>query len=139
MKLNHECMREVLLEIEKIHRVFVNENDSVEKEFLTIHALYKALPQYGKEEIFYCLFNLEQAGYVSLSTQWISGSVYNCSINHMTYAGHEFLDKIRDPQRWTFIKKGLSAVRNYSLAAISAVAEGATTAAINKYISGGKS
>ena len=139
MKLNHECMREVMLEIEQIHRVFINENDSIEKESLTIHALYIALPQYGKEDIFYSLFNLEQAGYVKLSTQWIGESVYNCFINHMTYAGHEFLDKIRDPKRWSFIKKGLSAVKNYSLAAISAVAEGATTAAINKYLSGGES
>lgn len=134
MKLDTNCVRDVLLAIEELQRVFVNDNGDVEKEALWINDLYAALPGYGREVVFYTLYNLEQAGYIDLTVQWISGCVNMCAINHMTYEGHEFLESIRDSRQWTSVKKGLAAVRNYSLSAISSVAEGITNAAISSYL-----
>ena len=134
MKLDTNCVRDVLLAIEELQRVFVNDNGDVEKEALWINGLYAALPGYGREVVFYTLYNLEQAGYIDLTVQWISGCVNMCAINHMTYEGHEFLESIRDSRQWTSVKKGLAAVRNYSLSAISSVAEGITNAAISSYL-----
>ncbi|MBC3938549.1 hypothetical protein D4A47_06415 [Anaerotruncus massiliensis (ex Liu et al. 2021)] len=52
----------------------------------------------------------------------------------MTLSGHEFLESIRDDDRWKRIKSGLSAIRNFSLSAISSIAEGVTSAAITAYL-----
>lgn len=134
MKLDANCVRDVLLAVEELQRVFVNDDGDVEKMELWVDDLYAALPNYNKEVVFYALYNLEQAGYVDLSVQWINNCVNMCAINHMTYEGHEFLESIRDSKQWISVKKGLSAIRNYSLSAISSVAEGITNAAISSYL-----
>lgn len=134
MQLNPDCVRDVLLKIEDLHCVFVNDDGYIEKESLWIESLYSALPDYRKEDIFYSLYNLDQAGYVDISMQWINGTVSKCIVNHMTYTGHEFLNNIRDSSNWKTINKGLTAIRNYSLSAISAIAEGVTSAAISAYL-----
>lgn len=135
MKLNTDCIRAVLLEIEKSWELKDDNCQNIRMESLNIDSLYHALPEYDKKDIFYSLYNLDQAGYVDVSILWADGgTVYNCAINHMTYKGHQFLDQIRDTTRWSKIKRGIDAVRNYSLAAISAMAEGITSAAIASYL-----
>lgn len=61
---------------------------------------------------------------------------YKIWICDLTVKGHELLEKIRTDKQWSAVKKGLSAVRDYSLSAVSAVAEGVTSAAISAYFSG---
>lgn len=134
MTLNNDCIRDVLLQIEKHQLVLLNSDDEVEMRPLDIEALYCLLPGYYKEDIFYSLFVLEQAGHINLSVHWIAGSVCECSVNYMTFEGHEFLNGIRDATNWSKISKGISAVRNYSLSAISAIADGVTSAAISAYL-----
>lgn len=134
MKLNYDCIRDVLLEIEKSQMVSTSADGDVQMEALWIEKIYSALPKYSKEDIFYSLFNLEQAGYVDLSIQWMSGCVRNCAINHMTFMGHEFLNSIRDSKRWKAIKSGLSVIKDYSLSAIGEIAHGATSALINTFL-----
>ena len=92
------------------------------------------MPTYSKEDVFYAIFNLDQAGYISASINWIGSYVQDCAINYMTYSGHQFLDKIRDDNRWNRVKTGLSVIRDFSLSAINSVAEGMTNAAINAYL-----
>lgn len=135
MKLNNECIRAVMLKIEEVQEFSLNDDGLIERDYLTLETLCEDLPDHSKEDIFYSLYNLEQAGYVNMSVQWASGGVvYHCVINYMTFAGHEFLDRIRDPKHWSIIKGGLSAVRNYSLDAINAIAGGVTSAAISAYL-----
>lgn len=135
MKLNPDCIRAVMIEVEKSWNLETDAGGNIAMGSLNINQLYKALPDYEKKDIFYCVYNLEQAGYLDLSIIWADGRIaYRCTINHMTYAGHEFLDKIRDPKQWSAVKNGLNAVRNYSLDAINAIASGVTTAAIAAYL-----
>ena len=129
MKLNVECIRSVMLQLEETLS-FTDDGTYLVKNFVTLEHLCKLLPGYTKADIFYSLYNLDQAGYISASIHWGNGAVYECSVNHMTYAGHEFLDKIRDGGQWDKIKRITSAIRNYSLSAIFAAAEGITNAAI---------
>ena len=63
---------------------------------------------------------------------------YKIFVADLSPNGHEFLSKIRDNNQWSKVKTGLSAVRNYSLSAISSVAEGVTSAAISAYLSNSK-
>ncbi len=69
----------------------------------------------------------------------LNGSTsYRMLIADLTPKGHQFIAQIRDEKQWGAVKKGLAAVRNYSLAAIGAVAEGVTSASISAYFSGEK-
>lgn len=138
MKLDADCVRDVLISIEVLQHVFVNDDGYVEKEALWAENLYDALPEYDRAVVFYALYNLDQAGYISLSVKWINGCVDECAINHITYAGHELTAKIRDKERWHGIKKALPVIRNYSIDAIGAVSEGMTSAAITALIQTGR-
>lgn len=135
MKLNPDCIRAVLLEIEKEWCFEKDESGNIIMGSMDMSALCKSLPNYTEEDIFYTLYNLEQAGYVDLEIMWAGGQVMMfCIINCMTYEGHEFLEKIRDTKHWAAVKSGMSAVRNYSLDAINAIASGITGAAIAAYL-----
>ena len=133
LKLNVDCIRAVMLCLEE-NLKFIDKNGELAKCYLSLEQLCGFLPQYSKADIFYSLSNLDQAGYISVSIRWSGNAVYSCTINHITYAGHEFLDGIRDSSRWSKIKGVAASVRNYSLSAISAIAEGVTSAAISCYL-----
>lgn len=134
MKLNPDCIRAVMMEIEKRHIITVNDDNDVTFEILWIEALYEALPEYTKEDIFYSVHNLEQAGYVSTSSHTGDDAIDMCAINFMTYEGHEFLDKIRDPERWKAVKSIMGAVRAFALDAVNQAANGIASAAISKLV-----
>ena len=135
MKLNPDCIRAVMLELEKSWDMDTDDRGNLFMGEITLDQLCSSLPKFDKKDIFYSLYNLEQAGYLDLSILWADGGIaYYCSVNHMTYAGHEFLESIRDSKHWAAVKNGMSAVRNYSLAAISSIAEGVANAAIAAYV-----
>lgn len=131
MKLNPDCMRDVMLQIEKLWEIKINERGYIQNGFLHISALYNALPEYSKEDIYYSLFNLKQAGYIEVNGKLLDPDISQFCVHHMTFTGHEFLNRIRDTQNWGRIKKGMNALRNYSLDAITALSEGITTSAIS--------
>lgn len=135
MKLNPDCIRDVMLEVEKSWEIYEEDSGALAMGCIEIGEIFQALPDYDKKDIFYSIYNLDQAGYLDVETIFADGGiVYHCVINSMTYQGHEFLDQIRDPKHWNAIKGGLSAVRNYSLDAINAIASGVTAAAISAYL-----
>lgn len=134
MKLNLECIRSVMLSLER-ELSFTDDGDCLTKNDVSLERLCELLPEYQKEDIFYSLFNLDQAGYLNISVHWSSDSVYECLVNYMTYDGHEFLNEIRDGKRWNKVKSITTAIRNYSLSAVSSIAEGVTNAAISAFLS----
>lgn len=134
MELKLDCIRSVMLEIEKKQKYYLDDLDNVTKDCLSLTSLCESLPKFSKEDIYYSLFNLDQAGYINLSTQWAGGSIYMCHVNYMTYSGHEFLNEIRDSKRWEIVKKGLSAAKNFSLDMVTALSKGMTKAFIEEYV-----
>ena len=134
MKLNLECIRSVMLSLER-ELSFTDDGDCLTKNDVSLELLCELLPEYQKEAIFYSLFNLDQAGYLNISVHWASDSVYECLVNYMTYDGHEFLNEIRDGKRWNKVKSITTAIRNYSLSGVSSIAEGVTNAAISAFLS----
>lgn len=138
MKLNPDCIRDILIEVEKSWSITKTDSDDLIMDFIELDQLCQALPEYSKEDIFYSLYNLDQAGYLKVDMSWASGRIlFDCCVSFMTYSGHEFLQKIRDPKHWSAIKSGISALRTYSLDAINALASGITAAAIQAWIEDG--
>lgn len=130
MKLNPDCVRDVLLSLEQL-----SDNGRVTFTFESFDFLREQLhlESYSTDEIEYhlrqCAMNGMLIGARFGSDGWFS-------IVDISPKAHEFLANIRDDQQWGKVKKGLSAIRNYSLSAIGAIAEGVTSSAISAYFSG---
>ncbi len=123
MKLNHDCVREILLAIE----------DAELGEYISPITLHRTLPQYSEEEISYTCLILSDGDFLQVMSVQMPGQEmpWVKSIIRLTFQGHELISKIRDPERWPKLKKAVSAVRDYSLSALSAIANGATAAGIS--------
>lgn len=136
MQLNPDCMRAVMLEIEQQWTLGRGNNGKLSMGSINLQNLCNLLPNFSEEDIFYSLFNLEQAEYLSVSISFTNARVVtSCDVKYITYQGHEFLNRIRDDKRWSVVKSGISAIRDYSLSAITSIAEGVVNAAINSYLS----
>lgn len=134
MKLNISCVRDLLLSLEKKPFYTVNEHGFIESQIVLLDDICNELPQYSRSDIYYTLSLLDDAGFLSLAAEWGDNSLIFCAVDSMTYAGHELLENIRDDGRWQAVSAGLAAVRNYSLSAISSIAEGITAGAISAYL-----
>ena len=135
MKLNFDCIRATMLSLEKLLTIQHDHRDNLYMEAVDLRTLYADLPKFSIEDIYYAVVNLAQAGYIDFNGQYADGGLLLYGeVSDINFAGHEFLGQIRDKEQWSIVKTGLSKVRDYSLSAISAIAEGITKVAIDKYI-----
>ena len=135
MKLNSDCIRAVMLKLEDMLSMESDDRHHMFMRSVRLEELCDAVPRFSPEDVFYSLHNLEQAGYVELTTQYADGGILMyCYVDDITFLGHEFLNRIRDAKHWTTIKACLAKVQDYSLSAISSIAEGVTKAAMDKYL-----
>ena len=123
MRLNPDCVRDVLLAIESAEF----------GEHISPSTLHRSLSQYTEDEIEYTCLILSDGNFLQVMTIQLPGQEMPSikSIIRLTFQGHELIAKIRDPERWPKLKKAVSAVRDYSLSALEAIANGATSAGIN--------
>ena len=128
MRLNPDCVRDVLLAIE----------DTDLGEHISPVTLHRSLPQYTEGEIEYTCLILSDGNFLQVMTIQLPGQEMPGikSIIRLTFQGHELIAKIRDPERWPKLKKAVSAVRDYSLSALNAIADGASAAAISTLVFG---
>lgn len=146
MRLNIECVRDVLLCVEQntgLRRLcfFIDSGFTSMEEFLTDTIVsppdyqQPLLDMYGNDTLIYHVHYCLNSGLIEGPPH---SATYKIPVYDLSPKGHELLAKIRDNKQWTKVKHGLTAVRDYSLSAISAVAEGVTSAAISAYFSGQK-
>lgn len=126
MRLSPDCVRDILLVVE-------------ECEFnrpYTLDRLAEKLPAYSRDMLWYTCLKLGEANFLNLETTHEMGSfhlsVYR--ILDLTYQGHEFLNGIRDADRWANVKKIGSKLKDFSLHAISAASKGFTDALIDRFV-----
>ena len=138
MKLNHDCMRDCLLYLESVNNIHISiDMDELDISLapIFIETMFDDMTSWTNHDILYALFNLEQGVFINASKQDSDNGNNIFCVNYITLQGHELLDSIRDDDRWKGIKKGLDAIRNYSLSAINAIADGMMTGAISAYLS----
>ncbi|WP_297711076.1 DUF2513 domain-containing protein [Dysosmobacter sp.] len=120
MKLNHDCVRDVLLAVEAAPF----ENTYPEQ-------LQSMLPQYSEDELVYTCLKLDEAGYLNAQfDQYLGGHLVLCWIESMTFNGHEFLDTIRDDTNWGKVKDTAKKAGVFSMKALGQIAQGVAQAAI---------
>lgn len=123
MKLNMDCIRDVLLKLEE------------ETEFKSDFSYRSILAEdfcgkfekYSPHEVYHTLLKLEEAGYIYT----LNGNPKNINWSHnpkglivldITFSGSEFLNTIRDPKAWRFVKEKTSAFISVPFSIMTAVA-----------------
>lgn len=123
MQLNSDCVRDTLLAIEEAGFY----------ETLKFNELCEKLPQYNFEDIWYTCLKLKEGGYLDVLTL----ETLNCPkpqiarIKDITFQGHEFLNSVRGETNWEKTKDIAKKTGAFSLKALSSIAQGVVTAAIN--------
>lgn len=112
MKLNHECVRDVLIHIEE------NLSYGYYMDFSKVE-----LKDYSQEELLYTADKLLEAGFITGTRRnSIAESLPDIRITSLTWEGHQFLDNIRDDSVWKDTKKVLSKFSSVSLSLVGNVA-----------------
>lgn len=123
MRLNYDCLRDVLLSLER-NLSFDQTEGGISFPDCYLRDLMKdpKIAEYSIEDVFYCVHNLSQAGYITASLDYHFGMIDYCCINDITYSGHMFLRSIADENTWSSIKKKFGPVIQASLPVIQTVA-----------------
>ncbi|PFJ14750.1 hypothetical protein COD67_07030 [Bacillus cereus] len=114
MKLNHDCVRDLLLTVE----------ESTTDEILSLYFLpqKQRLENYQVDDITYTIQRLKEAGYLNVIDIATSDG-YSAIINSITWNGHQFLDNIRDKTVWKKTKEKASILGSVSLPILSELAK----------------
>lgn len=113
MKLNHDCVRDLLIFIEDNltygHFIYANE---------------VPIGNYSSDEILYSADKLLEAGLIDGTKKVFldSGGIPQIRIKSITWDGHEFLDNIRDKNVWEKSKGILSKFSSVSIEIVRNVA-----------------
>lgn len=119
MKLDHDCVRDVLLAIEA-------------KPYGAIYQIDQlGVNGYDDFTIRYAVEKLVEGGYIDI-TPIDSFGQYECLIRNLTIYGHEFLDNIRPIETWDKTKSIVSKVGSVSLDVLANTAAQVATNLISK-------
>ena len=118
MKLNPDCIRDILLYLEDNLRV---KNNSF--SFISLETLQNNLTQYSKEDIFYSVYNLREIHYIEGTFLGADNiKMYVCLIDNITYAGHQFLDTVKPETVWNKTKSIVKQAGIHTLEFIETIA-----------------
>lgn len=116
MKLNHECVRDLLLSIESLPKGTVWHTIPHLIEHTSLSS-----EKYSLEEIAYTATCLLEAGFIIAKPNYREPEYYE--VQRLTWNGHQFLDNIRDPEIWKQTKSAVSKVAGLSLSVFADVSK----------------
>ena len=123
MKLNHDCVRDILLFIEenlKYHEE-INQSTLVKSSYFT---------KYNNSEVLYALELMVDEGFITCrkTASNAMGKVSYIIITGLTWSGHELLDNIRNDTVWNAVKEKSKKVGKVSIKAMASAAATLATA-----------
>lgn len=101
MRLNYDCVRDVLLTLESELQF----NENLEYPDINLNQLCNLMSDYNKQEIAYTSLKLIEADYICANPLSVDDSIYDILYSSITFAGHQYLDSVRDTNVWKKIKK----------------------------------
>lgn len=123
MKLNPDCIRDLLIEIEQTCTTY--------NQFDSIHHIENLISKYSKDELAYHARQCSFAGLIYDYKTYISG---DWMVGDLTPKGHEFLANIREDTIWNNVKDISSKVGSKSVSALSQIASGVITEIIKSQL-----
>lgn len=143
MKLNPDCIRDLLLFCEK--NTYINTNEGNGSISASYHVLYvesmckcSPLDKYNSGELIYHIIQLSESGYIATDfnfdpqTNFTFGNLPH--IYFVTPKGHEFIATISSKDSWAKTSGILNAVKAVSLSIIETVAKGVTEGVVTQYM-----
>ena len=114
MKLNPDCIRDILLTVEEYtgYSTFMRYPDKTE---------YELLKKYSEDEVFYHIDQSELSGLLT-KVDWTMNP--DCLIYDLSPQGHKFLADIRSDTTWNKTKEISKKVGSSSLDALKQIASG---------------
>lgn len=126
MKLNYDCIRDLLLTIEE--KADDSSFDSSEiEEFAT---------EYGYElnVVIYHIQRLKEAEFIEATISYGSNEIYNYYIDYITWDGHQFIDAIRPKTVWETTTKVSKELGVSTISSLSQIASNVVSQIISKYL-----
>lgn len=123
MKLNIDCMRDILLSMESADY----------QQSLDIDELHEKLKQYPPDDIDYSIIKLEEAGFIKALIREYNNGIAIISINDITYNGHQFLSDIRSDSVWDKIKAISKEIGSNSIHSLSLISSNVITTIIKSH------
>lgn len=123
MTLNYDCIRDILLFLEK-NLEYTNDPISLEHKRLSINETIDKLSNtYEKTDIQYSIEKLYEAHYISMPNIKYNNLHYivSGSIDDITWEGHDFLNNIREKTIWEATKSGAKKIGVTSISALSMI------------------
>lgn len=124
MKLNPDCMRDILIVMEKAGYL----------EELSPSTVYDALPSYTNDEINYSIIKLKEAEFIDAIIREYNDGIIILRLIDITYTGHQFLADVRSDNIWNDIKEVSKKVGSNSITAISQIATGVISTIIKSQL-----
>lgn len=126
MKLNPDCIRDILLVIEGC-----NFNEEIRLNYLI-----QQLSAYTPDEIEYTCLKLYEGDFINALTVQLSGDVIPriVSITDMTYSGHQLLENIRPDTVWEKTKTSATKIGSFSINVLNNIASNILLNLINTQI-----
>lgn len=132
MRLNPDCIRDILLTVEEntdINSSFVYFNDKFPCN--EQHNDCELLSKYDTEEVLYHIRQCELSDLI-VATKWYKDD--SCKIKDLSPQGHNFLANIRSDNIWNNTKKVATKVGSISLDALIKISTSVLTQIINKQL-----
>lgn len=126
MKLNPNCVRDILIAVEE------NTGYRRKLDYPSERDKCPSLECYADDEIRYHIYQCYQSGLIELFGKEDLGG--NVSIKDLTPAGHSFLANIRSETIWNNIKEVSSKIGSSSLTALTQIATGIVSALIKSQL-----
>lgn len=131
MKLNPDCIRDVLLYLESELEVDLKEHNFTAISLKQINKHFENI--YMEEDIWYTVYNLREMRYISGNLGDAGRKLMMfCEIDNITPYGHQFLNTIRPRSIWDATKSGASKIGVTSLSALSTIAMEITKSVITR-------
>ncbi len=126
MRLNPDCVRDILLVVEELsdgqHGIDFDFHQPVS---------YERLSKYSNNELWYHVRQCDMSGYFTPVSWYLSG---DCAIFDLSPKGHQFIADIRSDSVWNKVKSNAAKIGVFSLNALAQIATGVVTEVINSQI-----
>lgn len=125
MKLNPDCIRDILLFVEA--NTSLNSPVDIDPDYLP-----EPLSIYSSDEVMYHIKQCELSALFGDEVSWYVDG--NCMIRYLSPSGHQFLSDIRSDNAWNKTKEIAHGVGVNSIDAIKQIATGVISALIQKQL-----
>ena len=121
MKLNSDCIRDILLLMEKADY----------EEVVYADTLFNSLQNYDKNTISYSVKKMVEAGLITAAIVNGDDRSEIEFLDDITYYGHEFLNNVRSDTIWKNVKEIGTKIEVNSINALTQIATGVISTLIN--------